>query len=207
MEPYPFYESVGLLFGTISLFLSEVCVSNQHDVSGNKAKMRTYKTIILLAVVGAIFIWGGSVLFLIEDAYWTTKPNKIKLEQAVFLGDWRGATGTVISIRSDGKADYRNYLFSVQDANIEIEGNRLLINVTGFEKNMTIEEPPRLGRDGLWRMRLNGEIFLKQSHDLFVRKDGTYTGRGSISRGLSTAGTDKILFAEQFSKVVSEKSA
>ena len=82
-----------------------------------------------------------------------------------------------------------------------------MINVPGFEKNDENRGTPRLGHDGLWRMRLNGEIFLKQSHDLFVGKDGTYTGRGPISRGLSTAGIDKILFAKQFSKVVSEKSA
>jgi hypothetical protein len=62
-----------------------------------------------------------------------------------------------------------------------------LIIIPGFEKKMTIEEPPRLGDDGFWRMRLDGEIFLKQSHDLFVGKDERFKGRRSIQRRLSTA--------------------
>lgn len=130
--------------------------------------MRTCKTIILLTVIGAILIWGGNALFWMEHTYLTIKSSKMNLDQAFFLGDWLGATGTVISIRHDGKADFRSDLFYVQDAKVKIEGNRLLINFPGFEKNMTIEEPPRLGDDGFWRMRLDGEIFLKKSHDLFV---------------------------------------
>lgn len=144
--------------------------------------MRTYKTLILLTVVAATFVWGGNALLWMENNYWTIKSSKIKLDQAFFLGDWLGATGTVISIRHDGKADFRSDLFYVQDASVKIEGNRLLINIPGFEKKMTIEEPPRLGDDGFWRMRLDGEIFLKQSHDLFVGKDERFKGRSAISR-------------------------
>ncbi len=92
------------------------------------------------------------------------------MEHAIFLGDWLGSTGTTISIRHGGKADFRNDRFHLQDARLKIEDNRLLINIPGFEKTMTIEEPPRLGDDGLWRMRLDGEVFLKQSHDLFVNE-------------------------------------
>jgi len=105
-----------------------------------------------------------------ENAYRTIKSSDPKLEHTIFLGDWLGSAGTTISIRHGGKADLRNARFHFQDANLKIEGNRLLIKMPGFEKTMTIEEPPRLGDDGLWRMRLDGEVFLKQSHDLFVQR-------------------------------------
>ncbi|MGC8604120.1 MAG: hypothetical protein ACP5VS_10565 [Desulfomonilaceae bacterium] len=130
--------------------------------------MRTYKTLIFLFFVGAFFVSGGVVSQLFENTGCRLKPRNETFEHANFIGEWLGGTGTTINIKRGSKADFCNGLIFVRDGSLRIEGTQLSISMPGFEKIMTIDEKPRLGDDGLWRMRLNGETFLKKSRDLFV---------------------------------------
>ena len=130
--------------------------------------MRTQKTLIFLVIVGAILVWGGKAFHRIQNVYLSTISAKPRSGLAEFIGEWNGSAGTTICIKGEGKVDFRNDLLSVQDANVQIQGAYLSIKLPGFNRTMTINSPPRLGPDGLWRMRLDGELFLRTSSDLFV---------------------------------------
>ncbi|MGC8658557.1 MAG: hypothetical protein ACP5U1_05730 [Desulfomonilaceae bacterium] len=137
-------------------------------MSQNKIRMRTYKTLIFLAIVGAIIVWGGEILFQLENVYQKIVSTNSRSGNAIFLGEWYGASGTSICIKNDGKADFHSRLVFIRDGNLQIKGTYLFIRARGFEKIMFINDPPRLGTDGFWRMRLDGEVFVKRSPNLFV---------------------------------------
>lgn len=133
--------------------------------------MRTYKTVIFLILLGAVFVLGASVSSWIKTTYWSSLIGNNLSEQAIFLGDWQGTSGTTITIRQDGKGDFHSNQYHVRGATVIIKGKQICFGFPGFERTFTIEEPPRLGDDGLWRMRLNGELFFKQSHELLVKNE------------------------------------
>jgi len=146
--------------------------------------MRTYKTVIFLILLGAVFVLGASVSSWIKTAYWSSRIDNNFSEQAIFIGDWQGTSGTTINIRHDGKGDFHNHHYHVRGATVIIKGKRICFGFPGFERTFTIEEPPRLGDDGLWRMRLNGELFFKQSHELLVNNQNmNYSDRRHFEEG------------------------
>ena len=133
--------------------------------------MRTYKTIVFLIFLGAVFVSGASVSSWIRTTYWSSSIGNNLSEQAIFLGDWQGTSGTTITIRQDGKGDFHNHQYHVRGATVVIKGKQICFGFPGFERTFTVEQPPQLGNDGLWRMRLDGELFLKHSHELLVKNE------------------------------------
>ncbi|MCL5125498.1 MAG: hypothetical protein M1511_13580 [Deltaproteobacteria bacterium] len=64
------------------------------------------------------------------------------------------------------------------------------IRSRGFNKIMFINDPPKLGTDGLWRMRLDGEVFHRMSQDLFVNAEAD-----TIRKGQGCAFLEAVILA------------
>lgn len=82
----------------------------------------------------------------------------------------------MIEITGDGKANYSDKKYHLRSATAIIEENKLVIRMPGFERAFTINDPPRLHQDGFWRMRLDGELFVRESRDILVDNQETTPG-------------------------------
>jgi hypothetical protein len=130
--------------------------------------MRTRQTLILITFVGTLLVFGSDVLSWLRDAYWAVKDTEPSSKHATFFGRWLGTSGATIDIRGDGRADFHDGKSQLRSAHLKIEEHRLIMSFPGFQKALTINDPPRLGHDGLWRMRLDGELFVRHSQDVMV---------------------------------------
>ncbi len=180
----------GFFLSWFHCLLIETIFSAIFVVPDNEIGMRAYKTLIFLTIVGAILVWGGEILFQFENVYQRVVSTNSKPEHTMFLGEWSSSSGTTICIKSDGKADFRSNLIFVQDATIQIKGAYLSIRSRGFNKIMFINDPPKLGTDGLWRMRLDGEVFHRMSQDLFVNAEAD-----TIRKGQGCAFLEAVILA------------
>lgn len=80
---------------------------------------------------------------------------------SAYLGDWEGQDGTTLSIRADGKGDYRSGNTKLEGATAEIDEAAKTVSVTflGMGKTLKIDEPPagdRMKLDGITFRRKGG---------------------------------------------------
>jgi hypothetical protein len=131
--------------------------------------MRTLQTIIFVALIVTLSNFGSDVLSWLRGvSYLSGNETEISSKHAMFLGHWLGSSGTIIDISGEGRADFYDGKSQLRSAHLKIKGAQLIITLPGFQKALTINDPPRLGRDGLWRMRLDEELFVRDSHDIMV---------------------------------------
>jgi hypothetical protein len=80
---------------------------------------------------------------------------------AAYLGEWEGQDGTQLSIRADGKGDYRSGGTKVEGGTAEVDEAAKTVSVTffGIGKTLKIDEPPagdRMKLDGINFRRKGG---------------------------------------------------
>jgi hypothetical protein len=96
-----------------------------------------------------------------------TETSPLPPNQIVFAGEWIGDKGTVIRIRPDGSGDFKGSRTTVTGGKVRVEQDRLSIGLLGFSKSWHIDTPPHL-EDGTWRMKLDGERFVRKPEGLEV---------------------------------------
>jgi|GEM_PF-730272 len=99
------------------------------------------------------------------------KSTPLLSDQINFVGEWFGKNGTLIRIRPDGRGDFKTSSSTVTGGRVRIEGESLSIGMLGLFKTWHVDTPPGIV-DGAWTMTLDGEVFVKQSHDLTVQAPG-----------------------------------
>lgn len=97
------------------------------------------------------------------------RPVPLSPHQIVFAGEWIGEKGTIIRIRPDGSADFKSRHTTVTGGRISLDETSLSIGLMGvFSKTWRIDSPPHM-EDGVWTMRLNGEVFRRRAGGMVVR--------------------------------------
>lgn len=76
-----------------------------------------------------------------------------------YLGDWEGQDGATLSIRADGKGDYRAGSTKVEGGTAEVDETAKTVSVTffGIGKTLKIEQPPAGNQ-----MTLDGVVFRRK---------------------------------------------
>ncbi len=88
-------------------------------------------------------------------------------DQMIYVGEWRGDKGSLITIRSDGTGDFKTKNTKVTGGKVKIEGETLSIGLFGFASTWRIDKPPRL-ENGSWTMKLGGEKFTRKAEGSLV---------------------------------------
>lgn len=73
-----------------------------------------------------------------------------------YVGAWRGADGTILTIRADGTGDYKSGGSEVTNGSVEIKDGNLSLTLFGMGKTFKIDEAPKGDR-----MKLDGVVFTK----------------------------------------------
>jgi hypothetical protein len=73
-----------------------------------------------------------------------------------YLGDWQGQDGSTLSIRADGKGDYRAGNTKIEGGTAEVDETAKTVSITffSFGKTLKIDEPPAGDQ-----MRLDGVVY------------------------------------------------
>lgn len=76
-----------------------------------------------------------------------------------YLGDWEGQDGATLSIRADGKGDYRAGSTKVEGGTAEVDEAAKTVSVTffGIGKTLKIDQPPAGNQ-----MKLDGVVFRRK---------------------------------------------
>jgi hypothetical protein len=178
-----------LLLGILSLFLCfplgiAAWVMGNSDlkkIRSGRMRRRKEGTLRLGRNLGAF----GTVVFVlctalalyalpgrIRGALSFASAGPLPANRLVFAGRWVGDKGTIIRIRRNGRADFRTRGSSVKGGVVRIGKDSLSIGLLGIFKTWRIEKRP-YKRDGIWMMKLNGEVFKRESDDsLLVRREG-----------------------------------
>lgn len=195
-----------LVLGALSLFLCGplgilAWIMAQADLRKirqgriSAAKIRTIKVGRVLAItgtalfcitlaLGAVIITKGIHPFELQFGSWTD-PRPLPIHQIVFVGEWYGSKGTLIRIRPDGSGDFRTRRTSMTGGHVTIDENFISIGFLGFSRTWKVAGKPEL-RDGHWSMRLDDEVFLKKTDDLYVQGASPCTSEQSaVSRAMS----------------------
>lgn len=90
-------------------------------------------------------------------------PNKI-----VYAGEWLGHRGTFLRINPDGTGDFKSRETALQGGKVTIDDHSITIGSSGASKVWAIERTPAM-KNGIWKMRLNGEVFRRQARGFLVR--------------------------------------
>lgn len=101
------------------------------------------------------------------------KPKPLAPQHFVFVGEWQGNRGTVIYIKEDGTADFVSKHTTVQGGTVRIEEDSLHIILFGFSSSWRIDTRPHMDERGNWRMKLDGELFVKKGQGDLVLMPGT----------------------------------
>ena len=183
-EPAESRADLVLLLGILSLFLCfplgiAAWVMGSSDLKKMRAgRMRSNKERTLrlgrnLGAFGTIVFVACVVLalyalpFRIKEALKFPSAKPLAAGQFVFAGRWVGNKGTVIKIHRNGRADYRTGRSSVRGGVVQIDKDSLSIGLFGISKTWHIDKRP-YERHGLWMMKLNGEVFTRESDGLLL---------------------------------------
>ncbi len=173
-----------LLLGILSLFLCfplgiAAWVMGNSDLKKMRAgrmrrnKERTLRLGRNLGAFGTI-VFAACVLlalyalpFRIKEALRFPSAKPLPAGQFVFAGRWVGNKGTIINIHRSGRGDYRTGGTSVRGGVVQIGKESLSIGLFGFSKTWHIDKRP-YEHHGLWMMKLNGEVFTRESDGLLL---------------------------------------
>lgn len=75
-----------------------------------------------------------------------------------YVGAWKGADGTILTIRADGSGDYKSGGSEVTNGSVEVKDKKLSLTLMGIGKTFTVDEAPKGDR-----MKLDGIVFTKGS--------------------------------------------
>lgn len=101
-----------------------------------------------------------------------------------YHGDWKGSDGSTLSIRSDGKGDYKAGNTSVDGGTVEIDEAKKELSVTffGIGPSLKIDSPPS-GDE----MKLGGVVY---------RRNGEFTSRPAKKTATETTKTPESVNTE-----------
>jgi hypothetical protein len=105
-----------------------------------------------------------------------------------YLGDWEGQDGSTLSIRADGKGDYRSGGTKVEGGNAEVDEAAKTVSVTlfGFGKTLKIDQPPTGDQ-----MSLDGIVYRRKGgFTTTTERDTASTSNTPFSSGSNTSSGD-----------------
>lgn len=108
------------------------------------------------AKASAIFV--GGILLLVGLGCFGGKSSSSKPVPSEYFGDWKGADGSTISIRGDGKGDYKSGGTTVDGGSVEVDDAKKELSITffGIGPSLKIDSPPS-GNE----MKLGGVVYKK----------------------------------------------
>lgn len=107
---------------------------------------------------------------------------------AAYLGDWEGQDGSTLSIRADGKGDYRAGSTKVEGGTAEVDETAKTVSVTffGIGKTLKIDQPPsgdQMKLDGVMYRRKGGFSTTTTGQDTASTSSTPFSSSGDTSSG------------------------
>ncbi|MCA1959341.1 MAG: DUF4190 domain-containing protein [Desulfomonile sp.] len=139
-------------------------------------RVRALKVGRVLGIIGAaLFVVSVGVLVkilpgLLPEMSDTIHPEPLTADQIVFAGKWHGDKGSLIRIYPDGRGDFQTSSSKLTGGRVRIHDSELSIGLMGLYKTWHIKRTPYL-ENGVWKMRLNGETFSRETEGLLVMND------------------------------------
>lgn len=136
-------------------------------------RVRSLKAGRVLGIIGAaLFLISVGVLAkmlpgLVPQVADTMRPEPLQPSQVVFAGEWHGEQGNMIRIYPDGRGDFETRTTRLTGGRVRIQEDELSIGVMGVRKTWRIERKPYL-ENGVWKMQLEGETFLREAEGILV---------------------------------------
>ena len=100
----------------------------------------------------------GVLIFVGLGCFGSGKSSSSAPPPAAYIGDWKGSDGSTLSIRGDGKGDYKSGGTTVDGGTVEVNDTKKELSITffGIGPTLKIDTPPS-GDE----MKLNGVIYKK----------------------------------------------
>lgn len=139
--------------------------------------------------ISAFFVV-GILIFVGLGCFGSGRSNSSAPVPASYFGDWRGADGSTLSIRGDGKGDYKSGGTKVDGGTVEVNETDKKLSVTffGIGPTMKIDSPPS-GDE----MKLDGIIYKRNG-------GGTLTTETKKTVSDSPAATKETSTPKSFEK-------
>ena len=104
----------------------------------------------------SMFFVFGILMFIGLGCFGSGKSSSSATVPPAYFGDWKGSDGSTISIRGDGKGDYKSGGTSVDGGSVEIDDAKKELSITffGIGPSLKIDSPPS-GDE----MKLGGVIY------------------------------------------------
>ena len=112
----------------------------------------------------------GVLVFVGLGCFGSGKSSSSKPVSSEYYGSWTGSDGSTISIRGDGKGDYKSGGTTVDGGSVEIDDAKKELSITffGIGPSLKIDSPPA-GNE----MKLNGVIYKRNGGSTTETKTAT----------------------------------
>ncbi len=108
------------------------------------------------AKASLLFVFG--ILMFVGLGCFGGKSSSSKTVPSEYFGDWKGSDGSTISIRGDGKGDYKSGGTTVDGGTVEIDDAKKELSITFFSIGPTLKiDSPPSGNE----MKLGGVVYKK----------------------------------------------
>lgn len=105
----------------------------------------------------------------------TACSKPVPVSKAAYVGEWQ-APEMYLLITPEGRVDYKRHkdggMVSVKGPLQKFQGKNFLVGYGFFTTTFTVNIPPYLSDDGIWRMVVNGVELVRSREFLPSRKVG-----------------------------------
>ncbi len=115
-----------------------------------------YKTVYGRNAKASAFVVFGLLMFVGLGCFGGSRSSSSKTIPSEYIGAWTGSDGSTITIRGDGKGDYKSGGTKVDGGSVEIDDAKKELSITFFSigPSMKIDSPPA-GNE----MKLDGIVY------------------------------------------------
>lgn len=134
------------------------------------------------------FLAIGVLIFVGLGCFGSGRSSGSKPLAPEYVGEWKGADGTILTIRGDGKGDYKSGGTEVNGGTVEVDDAKKELSIAffGIGPTLKIDSPPS-GDE----MKLDGVVYKRSGGSNFSDKKKTVTDTTTTKNTPSSQSFDK----------------